>query len=196
MLVWAKKKAQTMKGKRHTTEDKIRILRAADGGKSIVEICKEKNISEQTYHRWKRQFGMMEVNEAKRLKELERENTELKKMLADSLLENRVLRFVNEKKYEPGAQEADGCGRGGTRPVFRAECLPYPTLGASDPVVSRRATERPPAADGRPAARVVQCTSSVWVSPDGRPVAAGRLVGGQAPDPAVAPGRRPASATD
>jgi len=62
-----------------------------------VEICKKKNISEQTYHRWKRQFGMMEVNEAKRLKELERENTELKKMLADSMLENRVLRFVNEK---------------------------------------------------------------------------------------------------
>ena len=97
MLVWAKKKDQALKGKRHTTEDKIRILRAADGGKSIVEICKEKNISEQTYHRWKRQFGMMEVNEAKRLKELERENTELKKMLAGSLLENRVLRFVNEK---------------------------------------------------------------------------------------------------
>lgn len=87
-----------MKGKRHTTEDKIRILRTADGGTSIGEICKEKNISEQTFHRWKRQFGLMEVNEARRLKELERENTELKKMLADSLLENRVLRFVNEKK--------------------------------------------------------------------------------------------------
>ena len=87
-----------MKGNRHTTEDKIRILRAADGGKNIVEVCKEKHISEQTFHRWKRQFGMMEVNEARRLKELEKENTELKKMLADSLLENRVLRFVNEKK--------------------------------------------------------------------------------------------------
>jgi len=86
-----------MKSKKHTSEDKIRILRAADGGKSIVEICKEKNISEQTFHRWRRPSGMMEVNEAKRLKELERENTELKKMLADSLLENRVLRFVNEK---------------------------------------------------------------------------------------------------
>ena len=49
-----------MKGKRHTTEDKIRILRAADGGKNIVELCKEKNISGQTFHRWKRQFGMME----------------------------------------------------------------------------------------------------------------------------------------
>ena len=48
-----------MKGKRHTTEDKIRILRDADGGKNIVEGCKEKNISEQTFHRWRRQIGMM-----------------------------------------------------------------------------------------------------------------------------------------
>ncbi|MSU47326.1 MAG: IS3 family transposase, partial [Lacunisphaera sp.] len=55
-----------MKGKKHTTEDKIRILRAADGGKSIAEIRKEKNISGQTFHRWKRKFGMMEVSEAKR----------------------------------------------------------------------------------------------------------------------------------
>jgi putative transposase len=87
-----------MKGKRYTTEEKVRILREADGGKSIVEVCREKNISEVTFHRWKKQFGQMDLNEAKRLKELERENTELKKMLADSLLENRVLRFVNEKK--------------------------------------------------------------------------------------------------
>lgn len=88
-----------MKGKRYTTEEKIRILREADAGaRTIVEICREKNISEVTFHRWKKEFGMMEVNEARRLKELERENTELKKMLADSLLENRVLRFVNEKK--------------------------------------------------------------------------------------------------
>jgi transposase-like protein len=43
-----------MKGKRHTTEDKIRILRDADRGKKIVEVCKERNISEQTFHRWKR----------------------------------------------------------------------------------------------------------------------------------------------
>jgi putative transposase len=88
-----------MKGEKHTTEDKIRILRAADGGKNIVEVCKEKNISEQTFHRWKRQFGMMEIPEARRLKELEKENTELKKMLADSLLKNRVLEIVNAKKW-------------------------------------------------------------------------------------------------
>jgi putative transposase len=87
-----------MKGKRYSTEDKIRILRQADGGQSIVEVCREHNISEVSFHRWKKQFGQMEVNEAKRLKELERENTELKKMLAEALLENRVLSFVCEKK--------------------------------------------------------------------------------------------------
>ena len=88
-----------MKGKRYTTEEKIRILREADGGRTILEVCRERNISEQTFHRWKRQFGMMEINEARRLKELERENAELKKMLAESLLKNRVLEAVCEKKW-------------------------------------------------------------------------------------------------
>ena len=88
-----------MKGKRHTTEDKIRILRQADSGeKSIIDICREANLSEVTFHRWKKQFGHMEVNEARRLKELERENTELKKMLAEEMLKNRVLSYVCEKK--------------------------------------------------------------------------------------------------
>ena len=87
-----------MKGKRYTTEDKIRILREADGGRSIVEVCKERNISEVTFHRWKKQVGQMDLNEAQRLKELERENTELKKMLAEALLAKRVLEYVVEKK--------------------------------------------------------------------------------------------------
>lgn len=88
-----------MKVKRYTTEEKIRLLREADRGeKSIVDLCREANISEVTFHRWKRQFGQMEVNEARRLKELERENTELKKMLAEEMLKNRVLSFVCEKK--------------------------------------------------------------------------------------------------
>ena len=88
-----------MKGKRYTTEDKIRILREADRGeKSMADICREVNVSEVTFHRWKQQFGHMEVNEARRLKELERENTELKKMLAEQMLKNRVLSYVCEKK--------------------------------------------------------------------------------------------------
>lgn len=87
-----------MKGKRYTTEEKIRILREVDAGKSIVEICREKNISDVTFHRWRKQFGQMDVNEARRLKELERENTELKKMLADAMLAKRVLEYALEKK--------------------------------------------------------------------------------------------------
>jgi putative transposase len=87
-----------MKGKRYTTEDKIRILREVDGGKSILDVCREHNLSEVSFHRWKKQFGQLEVNDARRLKELERENSELKKMLAESLLKNRVLEAVCEKK--------------------------------------------------------------------------------------------------
>jgi putative transposase len=88
-----------MKGKRYTTEEKVRILREADGGqRSIVEICRERNISDVTFHRWKRQFGQMDLNEARRLKELERENTELKKMLADAMLAKKVLEYALEKK--------------------------------------------------------------------------------------------------
>jgi putative transposase len=87
-----------MKGKRYTTEDKVRILREADSGKTIQEVCREHNISEVSFHRWKRQFGQMEINEARRLKELERENSELKKMLAESLLKNRVVEAVCAKK--------------------------------------------------------------------------------------------------
>lgn len=88
-----------MEGKRYTTEDKLHLLREADrGDKSIQELCREANISEVSFHRWKRQFGQMDINEARRLKELERENSELKKMLAESLLKNRVLEAVCEKK--------------------------------------------------------------------------------------------------
>ena len=61
-------------------------------------MCREHNISEVTFHRWKQQLGQVEINDARRLKELERENTELKKMLAESLLKNRVLEAVCEKK--------------------------------------------------------------------------------------------------
>jgi putative transposase len=87
-----------MKNKRYSTEDKIRILRQVDQGRSVVEVCQEHNLSQVSFYRWKKQFGQMEVNEAKRMKELERENTELKKMLAESLLKNRVLELVCEKK--------------------------------------------------------------------------------------------------
>ena len=88
-----------MKGKTHSTDQIIRILRQADGGQTTQEICREHNISEQTFYRWKKKYGGMDLADAKRLKELERENSELKKMLAEAMLENRVLKEVNSKKW-------------------------------------------------------------------------------------------------
>ena len=62
-------------------------------------MCRAHNLSEVSFHRWKKQFGQMDLNEARKLKELERENGELKKMLAEALLKNRVLEAVAEKKW-------------------------------------------------------------------------------------------------
>ena len=87
------------KKKRHNAEAIAKILRLADGPQTIEEVCREENISEQTFYRWKRKYRGMDLAEIKRLKTLEKENTELKKMLADTLLENRALRAVNEKKW-------------------------------------------------------------------------------------------------
>jgi putative transposase len=76
----------------------IRKLREADRmlgeGKSIPEIARALEISENTYHRWQRQFGGMQADDAKRLKELERENARLKRIVADQVLENQALKEV------------------------------------------------------------------------------------------------------
>ena len=88
-----------MKQKQHSTEEIIRILRQSDTDKTVESICRESNISKATFHRWKLKYGDMDIADAKRLKELEKENAELKKMLAESMLENRVLKEVNSKKW-------------------------------------------------------------------------------------------------
>jgi putative transposase len=87
-----------VKRRRHTPEQVIRKLREADRmlgeGKSIPEIARALEISENTYHRWQRQFGGMQADDAKRLKELERENARLKRIVADQVLENQALKEV------------------------------------------------------------------------------------------------------
>jgi putative transposase len=88
-----------MKQKQHSTEAIIRILRHSEGDEMVESICREHNISKATFHRWKRKYGDMDLADAKRLKELEKENSELKKMRAESLLKNRVLEVVNAKKW-------------------------------------------------------------------------------------------------
>jgi len=88
-----------VKQKPHITEEIIRILRQADSGQTVESVCREHNISEATFYRWRKKFGAMDLSDAKRLKELEKENAELKKMLAEAMLDNRVLKEVNAKKW-------------------------------------------------------------------------------------------------
>ena len=87
-----------MKKTRHTTEQIIRILREAEASeRSNEEICRQHNISAQTYYRWKSKYGGMDLKEAQRPRDLEKENSELKKLLADQLLKTRALEIALEK---------------------------------------------------------------------------------------------------
>jgi len=92
-------RSSLMKQKQHSTEEIIRILREAEEDQTVEDVCREHNISKATFHRWKRKYGDMDLADAKRLKELEKENGELKKLLAESMLKIRVLEEVNSKKW-------------------------------------------------------------------------------------------------
>ena len=87
-----------MKRRRHTPEQVIRKLREAERmfgeGKTTAEVARALEVSENTYHRWQRQFGGMKADDAKRLRELERENARLKAIVADKELEVVALKEV------------------------------------------------------------------------------------------------------
>ncbi|MEJ0000068.1 MAG: transposase [Verrucomicrobiota bacterium] len=68
-------------------------------GQTVREVCREHNVHEVTFHRWKRKYGGLKLDDAQKLKGLEKENAELKKMLAETLLEVRALKIVNAKKF-------------------------------------------------------------------------------------------------
>ncbi len=92
-----------MKRKRHSPEQIIRKLREAEGllseEKSIGEVCQRLAISEQTFHRWRNQYGGMKADEMKRLKELEQENARLKRMVADQALDKQILEEALKGKW-------------------------------------------------------------------------------------------------
>ena len=85
--------------KKHTPEQVVRKLATADRrlneGTGVADVCRELQVSEQTYYRWRNQFGGMNADDAKRLKDLERENATLKRLLADAELEKAALREIS-----------------------------------------------------------------------------------------------------
>ena len=92
-----------MKKKRHGAEQIITKLREADvglsAGASVEAVCKKLEISEQTYYRWRNQYGGMKADEMKRLKELEKENARLKKIVADQAIDISILKEIAKGNY-------------------------------------------------------------------------------------------------
>ena len=88
-----------MKRRRFTEEQIIGVLREHELGTKTADLCRKHGISEATFYNWKSKFGGLDVSEAKRLKQLEGENARLKKLLADSMLDNAALKDLLSKKW-------------------------------------------------------------------------------------------------
>jgi len=85
--------------KRFTEEQIVRILSEAAALGNVREACRRHNVTEQTFYRWRQKYGGMEISDVRRLKAVERENAELKKLVAELTLDNRMLKAVNAKKW-------------------------------------------------------------------------------------------------
>jgi len=87
-----------MARKRHTAEEIVNKLREAEvliaNGTTIAQVCKQIGVTDQTYYKWRREYGGLKTNQAKRFKELEQENTRLKKLLAEAHLDKAMLQEV------------------------------------------------------------------------------------------------------
>jgi putative transposase len=88
-----------MKRSRSTEEQIIGILREQDAGIPVADLCRKHGLSSPTFYKWKAKYGGMDVSEARRLKALEDENAKLKRMLADSILDNVALKDLLGKKW-------------------------------------------------------------------------------------------------
>ena len=88
-----------MKRTRFTEEQIIGILREQETGVPVADLCRKHGLSSPTFYKWKARFGGMDVSEARRLKALEDENAKLKRMLADSMLDNVALKDLLGKKW-------------------------------------------------------------------------------------------------
>ena len=88
-----------MKKTRFSEEQIIRVLKEADGGLTIKEVCRRHGISPATFSNWRSKFGGMDVSDMRKLKSLQDENNRLKRIVADLTLDNTILKDINSKKW-------------------------------------------------------------------------------------------------
>ena len=88
-----------MKKTRFTEEQIVGALKQAEAGMKVAEVCRQTGVSQHTFYYWRRKYGGLEVNEAKRLRELEAENAKWKKLVANLSLDNLALKEVLSKKW-------------------------------------------------------------------------------------------------
>ena len=86
-------------GRRRSEEEIVRILQEAESGVPVRDVIRKYNVSEQSFYRWRQKYGGMTTSKVRRLKDLERENAELKKVVAELTLDNRMLKDITAKKW-------------------------------------------------------------------------------------------------
>jgi putative transposase len=88
-----------MRRKRYSDETIVKALREVEAGAQAREVCRRIGVTEQTFYRWRQRFGNLQLDEAARLRQLEHENKQLKRIVADLLLDNQILKDANSKKW-------------------------------------------------------------------------------------------------
>ena len=88
-----------MKKARFTEEQIIGILREHEAGAATSDVCRKHGVSSATFYKWKARYGGLDVSDARRLRALEDENAKLKKLLAEAMLDNAMLKDINSKKW-------------------------------------------------------------------------------------------------